>query len=71
MSLEHFKLNNSKKIIQIGQQLRKMSSIYLLKLDHTYNKIWLTGTKNIDKCLNLLKSEIKYLNINIENFDNV
>lgn len=55
--------NNDKSIIQVGQQLRKMSSIYLLNLPN-YKKLWLSGTKNIDKCKSLLNQEIKYLNLN-------
>jgi hypothetical protein len=62
--------NNEKYIIQIGQQLRKMSSIYLLNLPN-YKKLWLCGTKNIDKCKLLLDKEIKYLNLNITNMDSV
>ena len=62
-SLENFINNKSKKIIQIGQQLRKMSSIYLIKPINTYEKIWLTGTIHFNKCNFLLNQEIKYLNI--------
>lgn len=70
-TLKKFKENNSKKIIQIGQQLRKMSSIYLVNLDNSYSKMWLTGTKNIDKCINLLEKEVNYLNVKINNFSTV
>ena len=57
--------NTNKKIIQIGQQLRKVSSIYQLKiLDHKL--LWLTGTKNINYVTNLLQNEINYYNYKID-----
>jgi hypothetical protein len=62
--------NSNKKIVQIGQQLRKMSSIYYLNLPQ-YEKIWLTGTKNIAKCINLLEEEIKCYNLPIINRNSV
>jgi hypothetical protein len=62
-TMDAFIHNPDKMLIQIGQQLRKMSSIYLLnKLSCT--KLWLTGTKNFEKMNDLLNKEIKYLNIN-------
>jgi hypothetical protein len=57
-----FVKNNNKKILQIGQQLRKTSSIYLLDVNN-YEKIWLTGTKHLSKCNELLNKEIDYFNI--------
>jgi hypothetical protein len=65
--------NNNKYLIQIGQQLRKISSIYLVNLPNNYSKLWLTGTKNFIKCKELLNKEIKYLNLNTYfiNMDNV
>ena len=62
-NMNHFILNENKILIQIGQQLRKMSSIYLLH-SVTCNKMWLTGTKNFKKMQNLLDLEIEYLKIN-------
>jgi hypothetical protein len=58
---DKFLLNDNKQIIQIGQQLRKMTSIYLLETK--YKKLWLTGTKNLDKCKLLLNKELEYLKI--------
>jgi hypothetical protein len=59
-------LNNTNKlIIQLGQHLRKMSSIYLLDLPN-FKKIWLTGTKSFERCKDLLNAEIEYLNIDKE-----
>ena len=60
--LNKYTLNRDKKLIQIGQQLRKLSSIYLLN-NISHRKLWLTGTKNYDKCKKLLLSEIKHFNI--------
>jgi len=53
---EHFINNKDKKIIQIGQQLRKVSSIYVLPIQN-YSKLWLTGTKDFKKLLHFLKCE--------------
>ena len=62
---DYYLENNNKNIIQIGQQLRKVSSIYLLKIQDKFGKIWLTGTKNIIRCNLLLDQEITYLNLDI------
>jgi hypothetical protein len=56
--------NPIKKLVQIGQQLRKCSSIYLLD-NIKHQKIWLTGTKNLKRCEKLLKKESIYLSVNI------
>ena len=58
-----FKYNNNKKIIQLGQQLRKVSSIYLLPEIKNYSKIWLTGTTQFNKLITFLKYEIEMFNI--------
>ena len=63
--------NNHKYIIQIGQQLRKMSSIFLLDVDSKYKKMWLTGTQNFVRCEQLLNDEINYYNIFIKDTSNV
>jgi hypothetical protein len=61
-SIDKYIKNDNKKIIQIGQQLRKMTSIYKLNItDHT--KLWLTGTKNFKNITNLFHKEKKYLNV--------
>jgi hypothetical protein len=61
-NLNQYNLNNSKKIIQIGQQLRRLSSIYLLKLPSTFSKLILTGTKNMKR----FKGLLNYENLNID-----
>lgn len=58
-----YKHNNNKKIIQLGQQLRKLSSIYLLQDIPNYSKMWLTGTMQFDKLNTFLNNEIEMFNI--------
>jgi hypothetical protein len=62
-SIDLYIKNKHKKIIQIGQQLRKVSSIYFLENINEYDKIWLTGNKDFTKCKWLLDKEIKYLKL--------
>ena len=64
-NFEDYKKNQNKKIIQIGKQLRKVSSIYLINVPSNYKKIWLTGTKNIANCKSLLKKECEYFDFEI------
>ena len=63
---QKFKKNKNKKIIQIGQQYRKISSVYKIKTD--YSKIWLTGNKDLDLSNEILNRWLKYTNeeINIK-----
>ena len=61
-NMNEFIENENKILIQIGQQLRKMTSIYLLNSVEC-NKYWLTGTKNFEKMNELLLKEIDYLKI--------
>ena len=60
--MQSFIDNDNKNLIQVGQQLRKMSSIYLLN-SISCNKMWLTGTKKFERVLDLLEKEIAFLNI--------
>jgi hypothetical protein len=64
-----YERNTNKSIIQIGRQLRKMSSIYFMNTN--LNKIWLTGTKNIGKIKSELIKECKIskMNQNINSVD--
>ena len=62
-SLDDFNNNNNKQIIQIGQQLRKVTSIYLLPEIKNYSKKWLTGTKKFDVMKNYINAEINIFNI--------
>ena len=61
-SIDKYIHNDNKKIIQIGQQLRKMTSIYKLNIKY-HNKLWLTGTKNFKNIINIFHKEMKYLNV--------
>jgi hypothetical protein len=58
-----FKNNKNKKFIQLGQQLRKVSSIYILPQIPNYSKIWLTGTTQFDKLKTFLLKEIEMFNL--------
>ena len=63
-SMEKYVRNSEKKFLQIGQQYRKVTSIYRVSAPgHT--KLWLTGTKNFPKLYRLLKKEAQYLEIDI------
>jgi len=66
-NMDTFNKNNSKKIIQVGQQLRIMSSIYLLKVPPSFSKLWLAGTTNFKRIKKLLNQE----NIDLSNCDYV
>lgn len=54
--------NNNKNIIQLGSQLRKITSIYLLKTK--YNKLWFSG-RNYNESMYLLNNDIAYNNLEI------
>ena len=68
-NINKFIQNKEKTLIQLGQQLRIMSTIYRVDAPSEYKKMWLTGTKNIEKCKDLLQKEFVYLNINKEQID--
>lgn len=59
--LNQYKLNENKKIIQIGQQLRRVTSIYELKTD--FEKVWLTGFHDQQRITNMLKKEVGFFNL--------
>jgi hypothetical protein len=58
--------NPNKKLIQIGQQLRKLSSIYEINITN-HNKLWLTGISNLQFCENMLIMEYKRNNKYVPN----
>jgi hypothetical protein len=62
--------NNNKKLIQIGQQLRKIASIYQIK-NISYAKIWLTGNKMMTESKKILDRYIKNNGIVDINYDDV
>jgi hypothetical protein len=53
--------NINKKIIQIGQQDRVLSSICIINTPN-HEKLWLTGSKNINEMIERLKIEARELN---------
>lgn len=57
-NFQKYILNGDKKLIQIGQQLRKMTSILFVEPPLEFEKLWLTGTRNLERCMSLLKKEI-------------
>jgi hypothetical protein len=68
--LENYRENKNKNIIQVGQQLRKLSSIYCLNTQ--FEKIWLTGFKDQRRCYDMLFREVEYFgykNLNYESVD--
>jgi hypothetical protein len=60
--LDSYNNNNSKKIIQIGQQLRNVTSIFKIP-SNSHNKMWLTGTKKIEDSLYILNRELNNYNL--------
>lgn len=55
-TMEKYEQNENKHIIQVGQQLRKVSSIYKIKAPN-FRKLWLTGMPNLNNCKNMLQKE--------------
>ena len=70
-SIDKYIKNENKYLIQIGQQLRKMTSIYKVDINKDYKKLWLLGTKNYEKCKYLFNEEIKYLNWDKIDFNDI
>lgn len=64
-NLSNYLSNNNKYIIQIGQQLRKMTSIYKINI-FNHKRLWLTGTKDFEKIKTLFDHECKFLNLNLD-----
>ena len=60
-SFEKFQNNDEKKLIQIGQQYRKMTSIYHVCVPENYSKMWLTGTKVFERLNQIMKLEQKHI----------
>jgi len=67
-NFDDFKINKNKKLIQIGQQLRKITSIYKVNSLY-YEKMWLTGTKNLNHSNVILDREINFFNLDKEKLD--
>jgi hypothetical protein len=63
LNIVPFEVKDNCSIIQLGQQDRKLTTIYKLKTK--YKKIWLPGSKNKEHMINLLNRECKYLSLRI------
>uniref|UniRef100_A0A6C0E181 DUF5672 domain-containing protein n=1 Tax=viral metagenome TaxID=1070528 RepID=A0A6C0E181_9ZZZZ len=61
-SVDDFIMNENKLLIQVGQQLRKTTSIYRLN-NIPYGKLWLTGTQDFYKIKGLFNKETLYLKL--------
>jgi hypothetical protein len=68
-TLDNYIINKNKKIIQIGQQLRKITSIY--RLNTNYKKIWLTGFRDMNRIKNMLLQEAQDFNYTNLNYNDV
>ena len=53
--------NTDRKLLFLGQQLRKVSNFYLLKTNQ--KKLWLTGTKDVNHPMTMLNEEIKFFKL--------
>jgi hypothetical protein len=60
-SFEKFQKNAEKILIQIGQQYRKMTTIYHVSVPENYSKMWLTGTKLFERLNQIMKLEQKHI----------
>jgi hypothetical protein len=58
--------NENKKLIQIGQQLRKISSIFEVKIEN-HQKLWLTGMSNLLAAEMKLKIDYNIIKKNLPN----
>jgi hypothetical protein len=60
-NLENYLKLNDYSVIQLGQQDRKLTTIYTLNTNK--KKIWLSGSVQKEKTLNALQEEINFLNL--------
>lgn len=67
-NIQRFYQNNQKKVILLGQQMRKISSIYLLKTNR--KKWWMYGHPDVELMHDRRNNELKMLNQK-PNVDNV
>ena len=56
-SVDKWKYNPSKKLIQIGQQLRRVTSINRVELPDEYSRLWLTGNSSMALCTKIIERE--------------
>jgi hypothetical protein len=62
-TMEKYVENANKHILQIGQQLRKVTSIFKIE-SSGHKKLWLTGNPDLKACANMLESEHKFYKTN-------
>jgi len=55
--------NENKLLMQIGQQLRNIRSIYMIEDTNNHAKLWLTGNHNMNICDSILNNELNFHNI--------
>lgn len=68
-SMKKYIKNKNKMLVQIGQQCRKLTSIYRVKTK--LNKLWLTGNTDFELCKKMLITEQKALKIDDLDIDEV
>jgi hypothetical protein len=56
-TLEKYQQNSTKHIIQIGQQLRKVTSIFKIN-PSGFKRLWLTGIPDINNCKSMITREL-------------
>ena len=61
--IEKYRANPRKKLLQIGQQLRKMTSIYRI-CPAGFERMWLTGTRDFKRLYQFFEQEKKYFKLN-------
>lgn len=61
--IEKYRANPRKKLLQIGQQLRKMTSIYRI-CPAGFERMWLTGTRDFTKLYQFFDQEKKHFKLN-------
>jgi hypothetical protein len=55
-TIEKYKKNPDKHLLQVGQQLRIVSSIFKIN-PHGFKRLWLTGNPDMVRCMELLRNE--------------
>jgi hypothetical protein len=61
-TMEKFAANNDKHILQIGQQLRKVTSIFKISVPG-FKRLWLTGNPDMNHCRKMIHMENSGLSV--------
>ena len=67
-NINSYLINNDKKIIQIGQQMRIFKTFLFLKF-RNHKKIWLSGNINLDENIEKLKLELNINKIDLNEYN--